>query len=192
LRHFTCSFGWNYGEKLGWNLDFAPLAPDANDLTQKFQASVDDDFNFAEGLAILFKLAKTLCKARNIFIHQGMEGKFVYELSKNLQGGGLSFDHFDHLNQANLTYEQYSEQLNQYWQTLVTLAGVLGLEAKPDILPEISQNGLTEAEIEDLIQQRIEARKQKNFVEGDRLRDELKAKGITLIDQADGGTKWHR
>ena len=52
--------------------------------------------------------------------------------------------------------------------------------------------GLTDAEIEDLIQQRAEARKQKNFAESDRLRDELKAQGITLIDQADGGTKWHR
>jgi cysteinyl-tRNA synthetase len=66
------------------------------------------------------------------------------------------------------------------------------LEAKAEVLAEVSQNGLSDAEIEDLIQQRITARKQKNFAEGDRLRDELKAKGITLIDQAGGGTKWHR
>ena len=154
-------FGWNYGEKLGWNLDSAPLSPDANDLTQKFQASVDDDFNFAEGLAILFELAKDLRRAGNLLVHQG-------------------------------STDVSADILWQQWQTLVSLAGVLGLEAKLRILPEISQNDLTDAEIEDLIQQRVEARKQKNFAESDRLRDELKAQGITLIDQADGGTKWHR
>lgn len=154
-------FGWSYGEKFGWNLDFAPLTPDANDLTKQFRDSVDDDFNFAEGLAILFELAKDLRRAGNLLVHQG-------------------------------STDVSADVLWQQWQTLVSLAGVLGLEAKPEVLSEVSQNGLTDAEIEDLIQQRISARKQKNFAEGDRLRDELKAKGITLIDQADGGTKWHR
>ncbi len=154
-------FGFNYGEKLGWNLDFQLLKADANNLTKRFQESVDDDFNFAEGLAILFELAKDLRRAGNLFVHQGSADISV-------------------------------EVLWQKWQTLVTLAGVLGLEAKPKELLEIPQNELTDTEIEDLIQQRIEARKQKNFQESDRLRDELKAKGITLIDQADGFTKWHR
>lgn len=154
-------FGFNYGEKLGWNLDFQPLKTDGNNLTKRFQESVDDDFNFAEGLAILFELAKDLRRAGNLFIHQG-------------------------------SADVSAEVLWQKWQTLVTLAGVLGLETKPKELPEISQNGLSDTEIEDLIQQRIEARKQKNFQESDRLRDELKTKGITLIDQSDGFTKWHR
>ena len=154
-------FGWNYGEKFGWNLDFSPLTPDANDFTKQFRDSVDDDFNFAEGLAILFELAKDLRRAGNLLVHQGST-----DVSPDI--------------------------LWQQWQTLVSLAGVLGLEAKAEVLAEVSQNGLSDAEIEDLIQQRITARKQKNFAEGDRLRDELKAKGITLIDQAGGGTKWHR
>ena len=154
-------FGGNYGGKLGWNLDFSPLTPDANDFTKQFRDSVDDDFNFAEGLAILFELAKDLRRAGNLLVHQG-------------------------------STDVSSDILWQQWQTLVSLAGVVGLDAKPEVLPEISQNGLTDAEIEDLIQQRISARKQKNFGESDRLRDELKSKGITLIDQADGGTKWHR
>ncbi|PZV22040.1 MAG: cysteine--tRNA ligase [Snowella sp.] len=154
-------FGGNYGGKLGWNLDFSPLTPDANDFTKQFRDSVDDDFNFAEGLAILFELAKDLRRAGNLLVHQG---------STDVS--------------PDILWEQ--------WQTLVSLAGVLGLEAKSEVLPEVSQNGLTDAEIEDLIEQRISARKQKNFAEGDRLRDELKAKGITLIDQAGGGTKWHR
>jgi cysteinyl-tRNA synthetase len=36
------------------------------------------------------------------------------------------------------------------------------------------------------------ARKNKDFAESDRLRDQLKELGITLIDQPGGVTKWHR
>jgi cysteinyl-tRNA synthetase len=69
------------------------------------------------------------------------------------------------------------------------LATVFGLEAKP----EESQNlGLSDSEIEALVQQRSEAKKAKNFAESDRIRDQLKELGITLIDQPGNQTIWHR
>jgi cysteinyl-tRNA synthetase len=37
-----------------------------------------------------------------------------------------------------------------------------------------------------------EAKKNKNWKEGDRIRDDLKAQGISLIDQAGGEVRWHR
>ena len=46
-------------------------------------------------------------------------------------------------------------------------------------------------EIEALIQQRNDARKNKNWAEADRIRDELKAQGIVLEDTPQG-VKWHR
>lgn len=46
-------------------------------------------------------------------------------------------------------------------------------------------------EIEKLIAQRDEARKDKNWAESDRLRDELQAKGI-IIEDTPQGTRWHR
>ena len=46
-------------------------------------------------------------------------------------------------------------------------------------------------EIEALIEQRTQARKDRNWAEADRIRDELKAKGIVLEDTAQG-VKWHR
>ena len=48
-----------------------------------------------------------------------------------------------------------------------------------------------DAEIEALIEARTAARKEKNWAEADRIRDELKAKGIVLEDTAQG-VKWHR
>lgn len=107
----------------------------------------------------------------------------LFELAKDLQREGNILVHEGKTNIA-------SEILAQKWQTLVTLAGVFGLEAK--ITDVSNQLGLTDAEIEDLIAQRQAARKAKNFAESDRIRDELKANNISLIDQKDGITRWHR
>lgn len=46
-------------------------------------------------------------------------------------------------------------------------------------------------EIEELIAKRTEARKNKDWAEADRIRDDLKARGIILEDTAQG-VKWHR
>ncbi len=84
------------------------------------------------------------------------------------------------------------EILQKQWQTLVNLAQVLGLEAKIEAESDTTNNGLSDGEIETLIQQRKDARKAKNFAEGDRIRNELQAQGITLIDKPGGITEWHR
>ncbi|XFA73587.1 cysteine--tRNA ligase [Thermosynechococcaceae cyanobacterium Okahandja] len=75
------------------------------------------------------------------------------------------------------------------WHTLTRLAQVLGLEVKTT---DTSERGLSEQEIEALIQERNAARKAKNYAESDRLRDVLLAQGIKLVDQKDGSTHWFR
>lgn len=80
------------------------------------------------------------------------------------------------------------QQLQRQWRTLVTLAQVLGLEAVAETSVTI---GISDDVIESLIQQRTDARKAKNFAEGDRIRNQLQEQGITLIDSPDG-TRWHR
>ena len=44
-------------------------------------------------------------------------------------------------------------------------------------------------EIEELIAQRQQARKEKNFALADKIRDDLKARGIVLLDTPQG-VKW--
>ncbi|OBQ32957.1 MAG: cysteinyl-tRNA synthetase, partial [Anabaena sp. MDT14b] len=86
--------------------------------------------------------------------------------------------------------ETPANELLEKWQTLIKLADVLGLTAQPE--PETpKQDSISDTEIEELIQERQEARKNKNFAESDRIRDQLLTKGITLIDGKEG-TRWHR
>ena len=86
--------------------------------------------------------------------------------------------------------QKSSVELYSQWQTLVSLAHVLGLDAIPE---EKSHNTdtLSTSEIEVLIQKRYEARKNKNFLESDRIRNQLKEQGINLVDGRDG-TRWYR
>ena len=46
-------------------------------------------------------------------------------------------------------------------------------------------------EIDALVQARTDAKKAKNYAEADRIRDELKARGIEIIDTPQG-TKWRK
>ena len=74
------------------------------------------------------------------------------------------------------------------------LGGVLGiLQDDPEayLRGEESGEGLSDVEIEGLIQRRVEARASKSWSEADRIRDELQAAGILLEDGA-GGTTWRR
>lgn len=86
--------------------------------------------------------------------------------------------------------ETPTAELQIAWHTLITLARVLGLEAKLE-QTETNSTGLSDADINELIKQRTEARANKNFAESDRIRNELQVQGITLIDTKEG-TTWHR
>ena len=169
-------FGDVHGSQLGWDLDKILNLPIVeSEAVQQFRAAMDDDFNTPNALAVMLELAKELRRESNIIVHGGKT-------------------------------EIPSEVLQQKWQTLVKLAEVLGFRKPKLVLGSATLyvdhssfsleleiiSGLTDEEIEVMIQQRKDARKAKNFAEGDRIRNELKDRGITLIDQKDGTTIWHR
>ena len=62
-------------------------------------------------------------------------------------------------------------------------------QPKPRLqIARIQELGLDPATIETLIQQRNEARQNKDWARGDAIRDELLAKGVELKDGPDGTT----
>lgn len=155
-------FGYEYGSKLGWDLDSGAIAPQLTAIVERFQTAMDDDLNTPSALAVLFELAKELRRQGNIWVHEGKP-------------------------------DMDPEQLQQQWVTLRELGKVLGLEVNPgaeNAAPE--PGGLSDQEIESLIQDRLAARQGKNFAEADRIRNQLQELGITLIDKPGGVTQWRR
>jgi cysteinyl-tRNA synthetase len=155
-------FGYQYGKQLGFDLAVKPVSYRQNKvITQKFQEAVDDDFNFAGGLAVLLEVAKNLRKEGNVFVHQGKT-------------------------------EATADELESQWRTLIELSKVLGFEVQPEQDNESNADDLSDAEIDSLVQQRNDARQNKDYKESDRLRDLLQARGIILIDKPGGVTIWNR
>jgi cysteinyl-tRNA synthetase len=155
-------FARDFGKQLDWNTEM-PIARGIQSYRDRFNEAMDDDFNTAIAIAIVFELAKDLRTERNILVHSGKT-------------------------------EASSARLAQVWQTLAELSDILGLKieaASPDAELETEQNH-EDLLVEELIQQRQDARKAKNWKESDRLRDELSAMKIVLIDQPDGSTRWRR
>lgn len=138
---------------------------------QAFQTAMDDDFGTPGALAVAFELAKELTREHNLLTHQGQ------------------------------THLQ-PEVLQRKSAALLEILGTLGFVVEDAHLQqsgalEVDPSGsktefLSPEEIEELIAQRLLARKAKNFAEADRIREYLKTLGITLIDQKDGTTRWLR
>ncbi|MBW4560184.1 MAG: cysteine--tRNA ligase [Mojavia pulchra JT2-VF2] len=162
-------FGYQYGEQLGWGVGSGDWGLGKN--LSNTQSPISNPYveRFQEAVNDDFNFPGGLA--------------VIFELAKELRREGNIIVH-----QGKT--ETPTDELLKQWQTLVTLAEVLGLEAKLEAGTAVN-DGLSDAEIEDLIQQRQAARKARNFAEGDRIRNELQAQGITLIDSPEG-TRWHR
>lgn len=77
-----------------------------------------------------------------------------------------------------------SDVLEHFIRTFDGLLTVLGL-------PMDEETGLLDEDVEALIEERLEARRNKDFKRSDEIRDELKAQGIILEDTAQG-MRWKR
>lgn len=77
-----------------------------------------------------------------------------------------------------------SAVLGLFLKTFEELLDVLGLELDEEA-------GLLDEDVEALIEERLEARRNRDFARADEIRDELKEKGIILEDTAQG-TRWKR
>jgi cysteinyl-tRNA synthetase len=127
----------------------------------RFKAALDDDFNTPEALAVLFDLAGEVNKS-----HDALLAGLLKVLAGVL--GFLQRNPEDFL-QGNV--------------------GVVEAVLATDSLESSITYG--KPRIEMLIEERLEAKKAKDFKRADSIRDELKAAGIVLEDSAQG-TLWRR
>jgi cysteinyl-tRNA synthetase len=166
--------GSRHGAALGWQPSNADQTADGSAELEKararFAAAMDDDLNSSAALAELFELAAPL-KA----------------LANRLRSGE--------------TAAATDLALEARWRLLVELAGVLGLErevggdagataAGPGAQAE--QNDAEAAAIEALVEQRRAAKAARDFATADRIRDDLRERGIDLVDRPGGVTLWLR
>lgn len=92
--------------------------------------------------------------------------------------------------------EENAEQAAVYYSTLRHLTNILGLvqhNVEDFLKSDIGQDalGLSEEQIEDLIQQRKDAKKDKDFAKADEIRQSLLDQGVVLEDTRQG-TVWRR
>jgi cysteinyl-tRNA synthetase len=115
-------------------------------LREQFVTEMDDDFNTANAVSVLFDLSKLAN---------------LYLLEKNTA----------------------EEVIGAFTNEFDLLFGTLGLS--------LGEEELLDEEIEALIEQRNQARKDRNFQLSDQIRDQLKEMNIILEDTAQG-TRWKR
>jgi cysteinyl-tRNA synthetase len=115
---------------------------------ERYVEAMDDDFNTANGMAVIFELVK-----------------LVNDMLAEKPG--------------RITLGKAVDLLQE-------MAGVLGLLQR-----EEAQASELEEAVEKLIQERQQARQEKNYARADQIRDELSQQGIVLEDTPEG-IKWKR
>jgi cysteinyl-tRNA synthetase len=139
---------------LEYRLDSALDGEASNDIIEsvkewkdKFTAAMDDDFNTAKAISVMFELSREI----NSYLH-----------NEQVKIG----------------------EIKLYKEMLLDLAELLGLQLK-------EEKELLDQEIEQLIEDRDQARQEKDFSRADQIRDMLAEQGIVLEDTPQG-VRWRR
>jgi len=134
-------------------------------LKQRFEYAMDNDFNTAQALGLLFDVIKVLNKGVQALPPKRMASQDI-EL---LRTGGETV------------------------KTLAGIMGLLQQDAKQYIINKkqrlLETKDITVKDIEEMIHERTTARERKDWAASDEIRDRLLAQGIELQDGA-GGTTW--
>ncbi len=121
---------------------------------QRFDAAMQDDFNTADALAVLFDVARDLNRAKT---EQSSDARLLAGILRKLAG----------------------------------ILGLLEADAAEYLKSSVTNDGLSDAAIEQMIASRQQAKSDKNWTLADQIRNELTQAGIIIEDSADG-TRWRR
>ena len=158
--------------------DVPALMEVASEHTARFRASMDDDFNTPEALAVLQTLAREVNSAK-----ASGDSARAAALAGELIGLGRVLGLFA------VTPAQWFRLVRQA-PASPALASATGDAASNAAVPGAAP--LSDAEVEQRIEQRAAARRAKNWAESDRIRDELAAAGIIVEDKPGGASAWRR
>lgn len=122
------------------------ILDELNTLKIKYESVMDDDFNTADAISVIFEMVK--------------------------------------LTNISVTADNTVAFIEKVLSTIVTLCDILGLESE-------AKEELLDSDIEQLIEDRQMARKNKDFKRADEIRALLLEKGIVLEDTREG-VKWRR
>jgi cysteinyl-tRNA synthetase len=147
--------------------------------TEWFRAAMDDDFNTPEAVAVLQTMTRDLNVAKR-------EGKALEAGQIAAELGALGAV----LGVAQLPPDQWARLRTPPVEGDPVAPGAAGATA-PAGEPPVAL-GLPDAAIDDQVAKRLEARRNKDFQEADRIRDELAAQGVILEDRPGGRTEWRR
>lgn len=135
------------------------------DFPDAFHEAMDNDFNTAQALALLFELQRGTQRFLDTFGRKVLKGPAAVLAHK---AGACLREHGRILGLLTRTPETFFEEIKKR---------------------KVAQKGIAETEVEALIAERDQARKEKNFQEADRIRDRLAEMGVQLEDTPDG-TRW--
>ena len=136
---------------------------EAKRLEDQFRSAMDDDFNTAQAIGFLFEGVRLINRLM-------AEKKFLKK-------------------------PESVSMVNSLRKTILELGDVLGLLGsnpkewlRKKNLKGLMEIGLTENEVKQLISERLEAKRNKDFERADQIRDDLSRKGIELLDTVEETT----
>ncbi|MCP4429796.1 MAG: cysteine--tRNA ligase [Gammaproteobacteria bacterium] len=129
--------------------------PEDSAYQQRFEQALNDDFNTAGALAVLFDLVREI-------------------------------------NRSSRDEPSVADALCSLLKFLGNIIGLLGNDPETYLKSQKgSSAGLSDEDVDKLIEQRLLARAEKNWAEADRIRDTLTEAGISIEDST-SGTRWRR
>jgi cysteinyl-tRNA synthetase len=137
------------------------LLEKAESLLERFREAMDDDFNTAMALGSIFDLLRCVNK---VIVDKGISESIVPVLAQAKDG----------LLEIGTILGFFTVNPENYLQ---------GMKKR-----KMTELGISEEEIEKLIEERAHARKAKDYKRSDEIRDLLLAKNIVLLDSAQGTT----